>query len=118
MLQILEETENDLVAVRATHSLTQKDYDKLLPLLNSKLDRYEQLRMYFEMEDFDGWKPRAFWEDVKFDVKHANDFKRVAMVGNKQWEDYLTQVMKPFTTADVRFFLTSRKNEAKTWVHG
>ena len=116
MLQVLAETENDLVAVKATQKLTQKDYDKLLPLLNCKLDRYDKLRMYFEMEDFEGWTPGAFWEDVKFDVAHANDFSRVAMVGHKKWEDYLTQVMKPFTSAEVRFFTSSQKKEAKKWV--
>jgi len=116
MIEILNDTKDDLVAVKATEKLSKDDYDVLIPLLEGRLDTHDKLRMYFEMEDFEGWRIKALWEDVKFDTKHANDFKRIAMVGDRKWQENMTQLMKPFTSADVKFFDLSEKNRALEWV--
>lgn len=116
MLQILEQTQDNIIATKATAKLTQRDYEKILPLLNDKLNKYPKIRWYFEMEDFEGWEAKAFWEDVKFDSKHANDFDKVAMVGEKKWEEWMTDLMQPFTAAEVKYFNTSQKEEAIKWI--
>jgi hypothetical protein len=116
MLKILQQKEGNLIATKATEKLTEVDYNKLLPLLNNKVQQYQKIRWYFEMEDFDGWELKAFWEEIKFDAKHLNDFGKVAMVGDKKWEEWMTDLMKPFTSAKVKFFDTSEKEEAKRWI--
>jgi hypothetical protein len=116
MLQILGQTEGNLIATRATGNLTEADYDKLLPLLNNIVEKHKKIRWYFEMEGFEGWKPKAFWEDLKFDVQHANKFEKVAMVGDEKWEDWMTDLMKPFTSAEVKFFDLEEKEIAKKWI--
>lgn len=50
MLQILAETEDNLIATKANNKLTKMDYDKLLPLLFNKLNQYNKIRWYFEMK--------------------------------------------------------------------
>ncbi|MDT0687378.1 STAS/SEC14 domain-containing protein [Salegentibacter sp. F188] len=116
MLQILGQTEGNLIATRATENLTEADYDKLLPLLNNIVEKYKKIRWYFEMEGFEGWTPKAFWKDLKFDVQHANDFEKVAMIGDKKWEKWMTDLMKPFTSAEVKFFDLEEKEIAKKWI--
>lgn len=116
MIQILEQTEAKVIATKATEKLTEEDYDKLLPLLNNMLRQHEKIRWYFEMENFDGWELKAFWEDLKFDASHANDFDKVAMVGEKKWEEGMTDLMKPFTSAEVKYFDISKKDEALQWI--
>jgi hypothetical protein len=34
------------------------------------------------MIGFQGWDPSALWDEIKFDLRHANDFERVATVGD------------------------------------
>lgn len=118
MIQILEQTAGNIIATKATGKLMEADYDKLLLLLTEKLKQYEKIRWYLEMEDFDGWKLKAFWEDVKFDAKHANDFDKVAMVGEKKWEKWMTDLMKLFSSAEVKYFDASQKEEAVKWIKG
>lgn len=116
MIQILEQTENNLIATKATEKLTTTDYEKLLPILKDRLKQYDKIRWYFEMENFKGWDLMAFWEDVKFDAKHANDFEKIAMVGDKQWEKLLTDLMKPFTSAEIKYFDLKEKDKALQWI--
>lgn len=116
MIEILDETKGKLVATRATGKLTKEDYDKILPVLEVKEDKYEKISWYFEMNDFKGWDMQAAWKDLKFDVKYANQLEKIAMVGAKDWEEKLSQVMKPFTSAEIKFFKPGDKEEAKRWI--
>ena len=116
MIQILEQTESNVIATKATDKLTTTDYEKLLPILKNRLKQYEKIRWYFEMENFQGWELKAFWEDVKFDVKHANDYEKIAMVGDKRWEKWMTDLMKPFTPAEIKFFELAEREKALTWI--
>ena len=116
MIQILEQSKNNLIATKATGKLTEDDYNLLLPVLYEKLKQYPKLRWYFEMEDFDGWQLKAFWKDAKFDMKHANDFEKVAMVGEKKWQEWMTDLMKPFTSAELKYFDLSQTQEAMRWI--
>ena len=111
MLQILEQTENNIIATKA-----EVDYKKLLPLLKNALDKHSKIRWYFEMVDFEGWELKAFWEDVKFDTKHANDFDKVAMVGEKKWEEKMSDLMGFFSSGEVKYFDISEKETAFKWI--
>ncbi len=116
MIEILKESEGNTIATRASGKLTKTDYDQLLPLLYERLKQYEKLRWYFEMENFEGWELTAFWEDVKFDIKHAGDFEKVAMVGGKQWEKWMTDLMKPFTAVEIKYFDLDQREDALIWI--
>lgn len=116
MLQILGQTEENVIATKAIKKLTKSDYSTLLPILVSRLQTYKKIRWYFEMEDFQGWELKAFWQDVKFDMRHANDFEKIAMVGEKKWQEWMTDFMKPFTVAEIKFFEMKERDTALEWI--
>lgn len=116
MIEILGMTEGKLVATKATGQLTKEDYNKILPILEEKEKEYEKISWYFEMEDFKGWDLQAAWKDLKFDVKYFNQLEKIAMVGAKDWEEKLSKVMRPFTTAEIKFFPPEEKQIAKDWI--
>lgn len=116
MIQILGETKGNLICTKATEKLTRRDYEKLLPLLINALRQYDKIRWYFEMENFKGWELKAFWKDVKFDLQHANAFEKITMVGEKKWQEWMTDLMKPFTKAEIKFFELSERDRAFNWI--
>lgn len=50
------------------------------------------------------------------DVAHEKDYERIAMVGDRKWQEWATQFMKPFTNADIKYFNINQKEEAKIWI--
>lgn len=116
MIKIEKEKTGDLVKVYASDKLNQQDYDQLIPVLEKTLESWKKLRLYIEMEDFKGWTMTAALQDLGFDIRHAMDLSKIAVVGEKQWQEALTRLMKPFTTADVKFFSPAEKEEALQWV--
>src|SRR5690606_21895781 len=95
---------------------TKTDYEKLLPILNIKVARHNKIRWYFEMEDFDCCEINALWEGVIYDAAHFDDLEKVAVVGDRKWQGKMKDLMKPLTSAEVKYFDTSQKNEAMQWI--
>jgi len=115
MIQI-EEKENIIFSI-AEKELKDEDYQRLIPLLKEKVKKYGMIRWYFEMRDFKGWSLSAMWQDLKFDAKNAENLEKIAMVGDKTWEENLTRLMKPFTRADVKYFPLEDREQAKAWIN-
>src|SRR5690606_9146008 len=111
----LEESKKNIYIV-ATGKLTDDDYDQMLPLLKRKIEEYDKINWYFQMKDFKGWTPHAFWRDVKFDLQNANKLNRVAMVGEKKWHELMTDMMKPFTSAEIKYFDEADADKAREWI--
>jgi hypothetical protein len=70
------------------------------------------------MQDFHGWEASALWQDIKFDFKHFADIERLAMVGDKKWEKWMSDFCRPFTTAKIRYFGKEEAEAAQRWVAG
>jgi len=105
-----------LVTVQVSGKLTQQDYDELIPSWKAAIARHGKMRLLFVMHDFDGWEPQAAWDDLRFDLNHQSQMERVAMVGEKKWQHWLTKIASWFVDADVRYFDISQRVEAEKWV--
>jgi len=116
MVTNIETTRGDLVAIQLTGSLERQDYDQLIPVLESKINQFGKIDLYWEMEGVSGWQPGGMWQDIKFDVKHVNSFRKVAIVGDKKWEEWIARMIRPFTTAEIGYFDITQKAEAMAWV--
>jgi hypothetical protein len=110
------QTDQNTVYTIAEGKLDDKDYNRIIPLLQDKVKTYGKIRWYFEMRDFKGWSFSAMWKDLNFDIENRNALERIAMVGDKNWEKELTILMRPFTDANVRFFETEERDKAKYWI--
>ncbi len=111
-------TDPNLVEVRISDRLSRDDYTKFVPQVESVINRVGKIRILMEMQDFHGWEMGAMWEDIKFDLKHFKDIERLAMVGDKKWEEWMAAFCKPFTTAKIRYFDVSEAGEARDWIAG
>jgi len=116
MIQLLEESRGDLVAFRISGSVDRHDYNIMLPLLQERIRQHGKVRVYAEVQDVEDYSLRALWEDIKFDVKHASDFSKVALIGDSKWIDWLTVMAKPFTSAEVKYFNFAQKQLAWDWI--
>lgn len=108
--------QQNIVYTVAEGELTDEDYNRIIPLLEERLATYEKIRWYFEMKDFEGWSLSSLWKDLKFSFKNRDRLEMVAMVGEKKWEKDLTQLMKPFTQAEVKYFDEEDRANAKIWI--
>lgn len=117
MLQLLEESRGDLVAFRISGNVDKNDYNVMLPVLEEKIKQHGKIRVYAEVQDVEAYSLRALYDEVKFDVTHAANFSRAAIVGDSDWIDWLTVMAQPFTTANIKYFDFSQREAAWEWIH-
>ena len=102
-----------MLEVRVSGKLTKEAYEKLVPVVDRQIKEFGKLRIAFIMDDFHGWTMGAMWEDTKFDLKHWKDVERLAIVGEKKWEEGMAVFCKPFTAAKIKYFDHSKLDEAR-----
>src|SRR5271163_977751 len=106
-----------ILVVNLTGKLTKEDYERFLPEVERLIKKHGKMRMLVQMRDFHGWTAGALWQDIKFDLKHFRDIERLALVGEKGWENGMAVFCKPFTTATIRYFNRNEADQAEAWIH-
>lgn len=114
MLTIQKQGSGNVVAIRASGKLTHEDYEMLLPKLTEVAEEHGSVRMLIELEDFQGWEPKAIWDDLKFDVRHGSEYERCAVVGENKWQEWMTKLSKPFLT--IKYFTREEREQAWEWL--
>lgn len=67
------------------------------------------------MENFERRNLDTLWQDLKFDTEYRDDVERLALVGDKQWEKWMSQLTKLFYS-NARFFEHSQNQNAWAWI--
>ena len=115
-LELKELNEGRILEVLVTGKLEKADYELMVPEVERLIRQYGKLRVLLELRDFHGWTAGGLWEDLKFDVKHFRDIERLAILGEKKWQEGMATFCKPFTTAEIRFFPPEEAEEARRWI--
>lgn len=116
MLEVLKETHDDVLAVRVSGELTNEDFDLYRELVRDRMKRFGTVRLYYEMMSLKWVKPGAALENALFDLVHGREYGRVAMVGEKLWQEFAAHIISPVKKEGVRYFTMSEKEQAKQWV--
>jgi hypothetical protein len=87
-----------------------------VPEFERLVRQHGKLPVLFDMAGFHGWDAGALWEDIKFDIKHFADIERLAMIGEKKWQQGMAAFCKPFTTATIRYFHHADVAEEQKWL--
>ena len=118
MFIILDLTEKDLIAFKAEGKIEEKDYNKIVPMLEKTVREYGHVDLYVEVGDIEGMEPAALWKDLKAYFSNIGKFRKVAVVGQGKMEEIVSKVSDPFMKADVRYFPVDKSLEAREWVQG
>ncbi len=84
--------------------------------LGPTLKHVSDIDLFCDMTDLHGWSLGGFWAELKFDAKHAKDFRRVAVITGKPLHRFMASMLKPFTSAEIKCFQQAKKTDALTWI--
>jgi hypothetical protein len=115
-IQLNEENGGKILVVHVSRKLEKADYEHFVPEFERLVRQYGKLRVLFDMTSLHGWEAGALWEDTKFAIKHFADIERLAMVGEKKWQQGMATFCKPFTKATVKYFDHTDAAGARKWL--
>ena len=119
MFKIIEGLPPDVPAIEASGKVTHEDYrDVLIPTAEAMIAEGPIKMIYVIGEDFNGFDPKALWDDSVFGLKHWHEFSRIAVVTDHAWLSAMVNMFKPFFHGEVRLFRVAGFAAAKDWITG
>lgn len=107
---------NFFLSLKATGKLTHADYETINPVIDSALAGVNEasVNVFIDGSEFEGWELRAAWDDFKLGLKHNNEFKKIAIFGNKKWQSYIAKTGNWFISGEVKYFEDA--DDALSWL--
>ena len=104
------------LSFKAIGKLTHADYEIINPFIDSALDgiKSPRISVFVDGSELEGWELRAAWDDLKLGLKHGGAFDKIAIFGNKKWQELLAKVGSWFISGEVKYF--DDANEALKWI--
>src|ERR1044071_3173813 len=90
-LQLFEQKDSSILEMQVSGTLAAGDFRGLEPAFERIVSQRGKIRVLLTMVDFHGWEGSALWDELKFDVKHLHQIERLAVVGDRTWERYLSE---------------------------
>ncbi len=105
-----------VATIRVSGKLTAEDYEQAMPELEQAISAANgALNAVIVLDDLRGWDLQALWKDLRFDIRHHDDFRRIAVVGQTDAERIGAKASGLLTGAKVEFFLLDEIDEAHAW---
>lgn len=108
--------ENIFLSLKAQGRLTHQDYLTITPMIDSALSEVKnpKVKVFIDGTELDGWEARAAWDDFKLGLKHNNEFEKIAIYGNKKWQQMSAKVGSWFVSGEVKYF--EDEGDALSWL--
>jgi hypothetical protein len=116
MIEQLSSPSDKILGFKMSGKLHDADYKSFVPLIDAAVAKGGKIRLLAQFHDFHGWDLHALWDDIKFSTTHCTQIERIALVGDKKWEEWMAKVCKPFTMAKIKYFDAADTDAAWKWL--
>lgn len=115
-IKLNTESDGKVLVAHVSGTLAKADYEQFIPEFERLVRLHGKLRVLFDMTGFHGLEGGALRKDINFGVDHFFDIERMAMVGDKKWEEVMSIFCKMCTAATVRYFDHTDMVAARKWL--
>lgn len=101
-----------VLGITVIGKLQHKDYQVINREL-AKAPAGNTLNAWVDLTQMEGFTLHALWDDLTLGIKHWSDFKKIAIIGDKQWQAATDVAGK---LSHIEFQSCSDNATAKAWV--
>ena len=116
MIEKLNQSSEDVLGFKASGVITKADYEMMVPAVAAALQEHETVNILLDMTEFKWEKVEAWGADWNFGREYHQKISKMAIVGNKTWEKWLTKLAAPFYAVEAKFYHSDDIDSAWTWL--
>ena len=116
MIETLSSPAANVLGFKLSGKLHDEDYKHFVPAVDAAIAAHGKVRLLSWFHDFHGWDMHALWDDIKFSTTHCTKIEKIALVGDKKWEEWMAKVCKPFSMATIKYFDAANVKDAWEWL--
>ncbi len=106
-----------LVTVKISGKLRKPDLERAQASALEVIREHGKIRMLVITADFLGWERTDDWDDVSFPSKVGKQIEKIAIIGDRRWEDLaLAFTGKGFRPVAIEYFGSGELARARAWV--
>jgi len=117
VLEYREDASSNLVEIVVDGRVSKAEFDDVATRLEAAIARHGKLRVLEVVKSFGGIEPAAFWADLKFGLRHLNDFSRCAVVSDRRWIETFAKGVDKVIACEIRHFPPDEIAAARAWLH-
>lgn len=104
------------LSMKAIGKLTHEDYQIITPMIDAALEGVTdpKVDVLIDATQMEGWELRAAWDDFKMGLKHGSEFKKIAIIGNKKWQQNVAKMGGWFVSGEVKYY--ESEEDALVWL--
>ena len=84
--------------------------------VDALLQEEESINLLLDLQEFEGEKIKALGADFKFGHEYHKKITKMAIVGDKKWQRWMTSLVDPFYARQAEFFPTEERQAAWEWL--
>lgn len=96
--------------------MDEKLFQEMRELINRKIEAFEKISIFLEIEKGNEISVRALAKHLKFNVEHRGHFYKIAVVTDKGWARNVAAIKDLLIPAEVKAFSHSERVEAMRWI--
>ena len=116
MLEKLGESSGPVVGYKVLGKVTVEDYRKLEPDIQTLVDDYDSVCLLLDLQEFAGEEVKAWLPDLRFGHRFHDSINKMAIIGDKRWQKWVTALASPWYARDAKFFHPEETDEAWAWL--
>ena len=116
MLSYKEYDNAHAVEIALDGRVSTEEFEALAARLEAFIARHGRVRVLEIIQDFEGMDAGAFWQDVKFSLRHLHDFSRLAIVSTPDVHHLWSSLVAPFMRCKVEHFAPDQTEAARDWL--
>lgn len=116
MLEKLSQSFGNVLGYQAIGTITREDYSGLIGDVEAILQQENSVRLLLDLEEFKGEEISAWGADLRFGRDYRKRIDKLAIVGDKKWQEWLTALADPFYAGEAKLFLTDQREAAWEWL--
>jgi stage II sporulation SpoAA-like protein len=106
-----------IVTAKIAGKLSHSELVALQKSIVDIISRQGNVRFLVIAEGFQGWEKHGDWEDLSFQMENDPHIEKMAIVGEKKWEDLaLVFVAKGFRKFPIEYFQPADLAKARSWL--
>jgi len=115
-LSVSSENGSGIVTIQASGSAPATEYEGFFAAFEKAVKQRSRVGLLLRFQDFAGWDMDALSRNVPLDIGCLLRIKRLAVIGERKWEEWIKTYCGPFMGAAVRCFQPGQEDDARKWL--
>ena len=104
------------VEIEISDRVSAEEFDRTAQKLEAFVARHGRVRVLEIVNHFEGMDVQALWHNLKFSLRHLNDFSRCAIVSDAKFLSLWSTIAEPFIDCQVAYFKPDELEAARDWL--